>query len=187
VSNASLTPCVPLPVELLYFNGANENCENTLSWSTQSERENDYFLVERSHDGTNWEDVAHVKGAGNSTEQLYYSITDASTIQKQLSYYRLTQVDSDGKSELFKMISVENKCATGFTSHAYPNPMLNELNVVTEYPANVSITDVQGATLQQMSFDRGQHTIDVSDLTSGAYFVVIRSGDQENTQKFIKK
>jgi Tfp pilus assembly protein PilP len=90
--------CTPvnLPVEFLYFDGTAKEGFNYLEWSTATERENDYFRVEKSTDGFIWYPVADVKGAGNSSQTLTYSIEDADVREDEIQYYRLKQFDFDG-------------------------------------------------------------------------------------------
>lgn len=94
--------CGSLPVELYEFYG---DC-NALYWSTASESNNDYFIVESSLDGTNWTEVDRIDGAGTTTEMSKYSIEQLT--RHDMQYYRLTQVDYDGKSETFNTISIQS-------------------------------------------------------------------------------
>lgn len=87
---------VPLPVEFLGFNGLDKPGFNELTWSTGSERDNDYFRVERSTDGQFWIPIADVKGAGNSSTELTYTIQDKNIDNNIIYYYRLKQFDYDG-------------------------------------------------------------------------------------------
>lgn len=102
-----------LPVELVSFQGMNENRENTLWWSTITETDNDYFILERTQNGDNWEFVANLDGAGTTTEKQYYTYKD-NTYSEGVNYYRLTQIDFDGSREHSNVISIDNS-ATGRT------------------------------------------------------------------------
>jgi len=90
----------PLPIELLGFDA---NCDDdviTVSWASASETNNDFYTIEKSLDGMNWDFVATISGAngtGNSNQTLYYNYTDYSPLG-QLSYYRLSQTDFDGST-----------------------------------------------------------------------------------------
>lgn len=86
-----------LPIELLAFRAVHTSKGVEVTWSTASEVNNDYFTVERSSDSENWEEVATVKGAGNSNTPLSYNITDIHPLPGK-SYYRLKQTDFDGTS-----------------------------------------------------------------------------------------
>ena len=94
-----ITPIL-LPIELINFEG---EC-NMLKWSTATENNNDYFLVESSLDVVFWDAVSMVNGAGTSlTPQTYNLKLNPTT---GLIYYRLTQVDFDGVSKVFEIISL---------------------------------------------------------------------------------
>lgn len=96
---------IPLPVELLYFEGIAYQSFNILQWATASEHNSFYFDLERSVDGVKWTHVATSLAAGNSTELLTYSYLDY-VERTPLYYYRLIQVDIDGKYKTYGPIVV---------------------------------------------------------------------------------
>lgn len=98
---------VPLPVELTAFNGQNKQGMNLLTWETATETNNDYFSIAHSSDGFSWQEIDKVSGAGNSTEVKNYSL-EHRNFPSAINYYRLTQVDFDGKREVFPIISIDN-------------------------------------------------------------------------------
>ena len=102
------SPPVSLPIELLYFNGSEQRSENILNWSTATEYNNDRFTIEKSKDGIDWESVAIVPGAGNSSNQRFYTASDY-RVDKIINYYRLKQTDYDGKFEYSDIISIDNR------------------------------------------------------------------------------
>lgn len=77
-----------------------------LKWSTATETNNDYFLIERSKDGIEFESIINVDGAGFSTKKLTYSTSDNNPLSG-LSFYRLKQVDFDGQFSNSEIVSVE--------------------------------------------------------------------------------
>lgn len=96
-----------LPIELLSFEGSKEEDYNLLKWSTASEQNNDYFLLERSEDGVKWDNINITNSVENSNTKMDYSFRDF-TFTNKLNYYRLTQVDLNGVSETFDVITVNN-------------------------------------------------------------------------------
>ena len=98
VSNAA-GGCGVLPVSIFNFGGTIKRLQAYLNWSTASESNNKGFYVERSKDGQNFTSVGFVKGVGNSNKINNYSYTDATLkdINVTTTYYRLKQVDVDGK------------------------------------------------------------------------------------------
>lgn len=94
-----------LPISLLYFKAKEGKEKIQLNWSTATEINNDFFTLERSIDGNNWEILAYVEGAGNSNQQLDYEYNDEFPYTG-ISYYRLKQTDYDGKFEYFAPVAV---------------------------------------------------------------------------------
>lgn len=107
IDNVELIEIFPLPIELMSFEGINLESYNLLNWSSASEHNNDYYLLERSTDGYNWSVIDNQKGMGNSNTQTDYSFRDF-TYESTINYYRLSQVDFDGQSETFKVIAISN-------------------------------------------------------------------------------
>jgi len=102
------SPPVSLPIELLYFKGVKDNLSNKLFWSTASENNNDFFTVEKSTNGIDWEIINRQSGAGNSSNQLdYYSLDQ--NVESLVNYYKLKQTDYDGKFKYSDIISVDNR------------------------------------------------------------------------------
>ena len=104
----TITMTSGLPIELLYFNGVVCETGNKLYWSTASEDNNDYFNIEKTRDGKIWNSISNMKGAGNSSTQLYYSFVDED-VENIINYYRLKQTDYDGKFKYSEIISIDNR------------------------------------------------------------------------------
>jgi hypothetical protein len=98
---------VSLPVELLYFEGFGYQHYNTLKWSTASEYNSDYFLLERSIDGEQWDYVGTTKGMGNSTQVADYLYVDNFRFNGFI-YYKLNQFDFDGNFKIYGPIALDN-------------------------------------------------------------------------------
>lgn len=95
-----------LPIELIIFNGRPDGFDTILEWITATETNNDYFEIERSEDGINWEYVKQIDGEGNSVSLKKYSFVDTNP-NIPISYYRLKQVDFDGKYSFSNIIYVD--------------------------------------------------------------------------------
>jgi hypothetical protein len=89
----------PLPVQLTFFKAQLKNKSVELKWTTASEINNDYFDIERSENGVDFISIGIVKGSGNSTATLNYFFSDFEPVYG-ISYYRLKQVDFDGRTSL---------------------------------------------------------------------------------------
>lgn len=98
---------LPLPISLIDFNGRYNVNENKITWSTATETNNDYFTLERSNDGAEFEEVGVIDGAGNSNNTLSYSFSDRN-FKRTLNYYRLKQTDYDRKATYSSTIVIDN-------------------------------------------------------------------------------
>jgi len=107
IARFTIDCALPLPVELINFNVVNRDGVNHISWVTASEINNDYYIVENSVDGFVWNTVDIVSGAGNSSNSITYNI-DHEMYDKAINYYRLTQVDFNGRRESFNIIVIDN-------------------------------------------------------------------------------
>ncbi|HXA02050.1 MAG TPA: right-handed parallel beta-helix repeat-containing protein [Cytophagaceae bacterium] len=107
-STSQFTPCTtPLPVELISFSATkNDDHSVSLAWSTASERNNNRFELQRSADGINFETIATIAGYGNSNMIINYSAMDNSPSVGE-NYYRLKQVDNDGKFSFSKINNLD--------------------------------------------------------------------------------
>lgn len=94
----------PLPVTLVEFEAACQNSNVLITWTTATEINNDYFVVEKSYDGTSFFDLVTIQGAGNSNTILSYSANDPNP-SSGTTYYRLKQVDFDGTTTYHDIIA----------------------------------------------------------------------------------
>jgi len=189
----ALKPPTNLPVSLLNFTGDCKEGNKTLSWSTASETNNNYFIVERSTDRSNWTVVEKVSGAGNSNTIQQYSLTDLSA-EGETIYYRLTQVDFDGASETFDVIAVscENKNPE---ISCYPNPFSDQLVVTLQNigaeQGSLVLRDVTGRVIMQRElstddFSQQSVALTLSEIASGVYSLEFRAGSYEKTMRVVK-
>jgi hypothetical protein len=171
----------PLPVELLDFKANCVDAGTELNWSTASERNNDYFLIERSTDGIDWQEVSSVKPSQSNTNIKKYSHVHP-FIETEIDYYRLTQVDKDGRRETFKIISSECK---RFNSDFkfYPNPANDEITLEFNSPfdivkGTIIISDQLGRVClnQPIDFKQGITRLPIPlKLQTGVYVISFSS------------
>jgi len=109
-SNANCTDCTlpqdALPVDLVYFAASKENGGVKLTWETSLEINNSHFEVQRSTDASNWEVLTTIEGMGTYIGNTHYEYTDMSSLEG-LIYYRLKQIDFDGKFEYSGIAAVQ--------------------------------------------------------------------------------
>ncbi|MCE3295365.1 MAG: hypothetical protein K0R65_1079 [Crocinitomicaceae bacterium] len=99
--------CAPLPIELVDFSVYEKQTGNLVKWSTMTEINNDYFILEKSIDGNMWEQIAEVDGSGNTTAKKNYSFLDKD-VKRVVNYYRLTQFDYNGTKRVHNIILIDN-------------------------------------------------------------------------------
>ncbi|MBP6512733.1 MAG: T9SS type A sorting domain-containing protein [Bacteroidia bacterium] len=130
----------PLPVELVSFKASKVNQNQVqVKWSTATEKNNDFFTVERSQDGNSFMEILKVKGAGNSSSLKNYSVIDQVPLSGTY-YYRLTQTDYDGTTETFKPIVIDlgTRIATVEKTKIISNPFISNFNVIFSSEENIA-------------------------------------------------
>jgi len=111
-----------LPIELLSFTANEYSTYTQIKWVTSTEIDNDYFSLERSVNGVDWEEVYTCKGAGTSTIKHTYSFLDYEQ-QSTMVYYRLKQTDFNGKATYSNILSVSPQGLKTPSIEVYPNPL----------------------------------------------------------------
>jgi hypothetical protein len=164
-----------LSAELTQFDVQNtEGSKNHLTWRTESEKNNSHFDIERSTDGTTFHNIGQVKGNNKPSS---YQFVDNQPFA--ISYYRLRQIDFDGKETLSKVISIATK-SNGKGLKVHPNPVSNVLTV--EYTEG-SLFQVLNLLGQQVLVGKTTQQLDVSALPQGTY--VLKVGTE--VAKFVKQ
>lgn len=168
-SNTATTNCLILPVELSFFGGERIGDENVIQWRTDSEKDNDYFAVERSSDGENWSAFEIVNGIGNSTSAQNYEVIDRN-IDANVTYYRLKQFDFNGSMTTSNAISILGKGQINVS--VFPNPAQNDVVISTnESFSEIQVVDIRGNRVKTKTFpSTNQAMINVSDLNDGIYY-----------------
>lgn len=186
-----------LPVELIEFNAIMNEDRVEITWTTASEINNDYFIIEKSEDVMEWIEVIKVSGAGHSVSIIDYFEIDNNPL-RGLSYYRLTQVDFDGEQETFNIIPVENAIKGEGIMNIYPNPVnkgecitlsLESLHLYYD-EILVVLRDIRGneaySIIQFIDCEDGLIVIDIPrHLASGTYLVVATSENLLYSKKII--
>ena len=178
-----------LPINLSTFDvRIIDNSYVGISWSTSQEVNNDYFEVQRSADGATYTDLVRVKAVGNSSVTQSYSATDNNPLNG-LNFYRLKQVDLDGKTSYFPSKFV--RFGKGATPVVYPNPMVSMVNVVAGDDAvlTVSLYSVSGKKIREINNDAGlgSVTMPTADLANGIYIIKMKTAKTTYQQKLIKE
>jgi Secretion system C-terminal sorting domain len=170
----------PLPVEFLNVNANQKGSGVVVNWSTASENNNKYFDVEKSIDGTNFTAFSSVTGAGNSSTLKNYNSFDSKPVAG-LNYYRIKQVDTDGRFKYSMVVKVKiNIEKTGVS--ILTNPFLNNITVDflsnANQIVNVRLTDVSGKMIstERWAIAKGSTRLqmqNVSSIQKGLYIFTV--------------
>lgn len=172
-----------LPINLTEFNLSSESNKVVLKWTTQSETNNEDFEIQRSLDGKEFKNIGLIPGAGNSNSQMNYEFSDIDlTANYGVIYYRLKQIDFDGRFEYSptRSLTIENKLSSKISW--YPNPATNLITILSEQTQLVEIYDITGKLTYNTSTNLN-NVIDLSDLNNGTYFLVIKNMNGEIVQQ----
>lgn len=164
---------VALPVGLIDFSVKPKGNSVFAEWKTESEINNDHFTLERSADNEQWTEVKKVQGAGNSSIINIYSATDDYPL-KGISYYRLKQIDFDGKETIFpsEVIDMNDRLQV----NVYPNPAREYINVSSPSNENLKVDfyNQQGMLVHlPESGSAWDHHLNTSEIPDGIYILLI--------------
>jgi hypothetical protein len=182
-----------LPVELVDFTAKKANEVVDLFWNTASELNSEGFYIQRSIDGDRWEDLGFVEGQGTSYLNNSYKYTDVRP-NIGMNYYRLKQIDFDGRSEYSEVVSVEMSQNNNDNQHIrlFPNPTKDianlSIDIEQEGDGLILIYDVTGKVVKTQPIALGgifTTTIEVSDLTSGIYTLSVEAGQSRWQQRLV--
>jgi hypothetical protein len=183
----------PLPVELVSFSGECTNGLVYLEWQTASEQNSEDFELEYSRDGIDWSLIHTTFAAGFSNELITYTFAHEQAVSGD-NYYRLTQNDIDGSSEIYENLIVNASCQSAVNEYfsIYPNPGTGQFNVVInnsdiEGLANLNILDTKGGLVHRRSvvINSGINMYVVNqNLSTGVYFINIENGS--NSTQVVK-
>lgn len=195
---SSLDNNSPLPVSWLSFSAERlDNISVILRWKTAQEKNNDHFEVERSEDGKEFMKIGEVQGAGNSSMILAYQFTDSEASTSQRLYYRIKQVDYDGKFEYSSIaIIYESEEAHVERWTVFPNPIaegqsltIKPVSPEDEY-VSIVIVSANGQTVFQKSGSFNQLSSDLESLSNtlrtGAYVLKITNGTDSEAFRIVR-
>ena len=184
----------PLPIELLSFTAKpNGNSDVLAEWVTATEINNDYFELEHSLDGITFNSKGVVNGAGNSTSVLNYSLIDNVALSNDISYYRLKQVDFNGKFSYSDIVAVDFAEQNGFSLSLFPNPndgnyIIANLNERSGQEIALTIFDENGKLCfaTTLKAQESKTILNFKEkLSPGFYFIKATSNKKSFNGKFV--
>lgn len=171
-----------LPVELKSFTGKIVGDFNRLEWTTQTEKNVAWHIVERSTDGLNWLELGRQAGQISSLTPIQYTFDDNRPLQK--SYYRLRSLDFDGASSVSAIVVLTRKSTGLGIDRVFPSPTQDRLTIDFSTPAEtdaiIRVSSITGQTVleEQVTGVKGSHSITLSlqSLPAGVYIVSLSDG-----------
>ncbi len=182
----------PLPITLLTFTAVPAGKNVRINWSTATEKDVDYYEVEKSKDGVTFEFVGIIKshGSGNSNTTMNYNTIDQKPYMG-ISYYRLKQHDKNKDFYYSPMVTVNFNEANNMIFSLYPNPAKNEfyLSGFFNEGSELIVRNILGEIVlpTTISVTNDQIQINCSEFAAGVYFVTLLSNGERETQKIIIK
>ena len=183
----------PLPIELLSFDASYNKPDVELNWVTTTEINNAYFVVEKSLNAVDFVSIKTIQGMGNSNVTNLYSTLDNNPVNG-VNYYRLRQIDFDGKTTLSKIVAINVSIEIkdnllGIT--IFPNPtkgMLYVNSLADNLNLTISISDVSGKEVYfQSGLNLKSNAIDIESLSKGIYFLKINNNIDQKIVKIIRQ
>jgi hypothetical protein len=174
----------PLPVDLISFTASIKGRGVAIQWATAAETVNDHFDVQRSANGKDWSRLETVEGSGNTSKDQFYASFDPAPYPGT-SYYRILQVDLDGKQNISPVVSVHVDLQKAIS--IYPNPVSYSLTVQLAAGGkyDISLLDQSGQTLKTIHQAGSSPEINVSDLVNGIYFLRIANANHVEMREVV--
>ena len=174
-------PCdLLLPIVLEDFYATEFNNSTQLSWITSTELNTLQFVIEKSSSSEEFKTIGTLNAAGNSTTIQNYQFTD-DEISNSPVYYRLKVINSDNSFEYSKTIVVNGSSTSSSLQNInlYPNPVINELNIQTNFAiSEIKSLDVLNTTgqktnitIRDLNSEENNLLIDLSDIAVGYYLM----------------
>ena len=166
-----------LPVKLTSFTGVCTQQNIKVNWSTASEINNKYFLLENSANSSNWKTIATISGAGTSSLVSNYNFSYP-LANKEANYFRLTQVDNDGNYKQSAIINVQGCAFKGSENLIiFPNPSEGNINLLFDGDkSKIKHTSVFNALGKKVLENNSYHSaIDLSAALPGVYYLQLQT------------
>jgi len=184
IDNVVLSSSSPLPVELTRFSGEAQEKSVALHWITASEKNSDYFEVQRSSNGESFTAIGKVQGEGTTSSISNYLFNDRAPLAG-LAYYRLRQVDLDGTETYSPVTAVQ--WAGKLVASFYPNPSANNITLTgSEGLMYYRIYSVKGQQVAMGEAENGS-TVDLTKVPAGIYLLELSGGGQRSVQRFVRQ
>ncbi|MBL4653478.1 MAG: T9SS type A sorting domain-containing protein [Flavobacteriales bacterium] len=179
---------IALPIELLSFDVSINRPLIEISWTTQTEINNELFIVEKSEDYRIWKEILTIQGAGNSNTSVKYTAID-SFPTSGTSYYRLKQTNTDGSQTYSYTVSLFYKVNNEVNINLYPNPSSGTINIEfnTIEHRTILITNARGTLINSTETDNLALVYNIDSLPNGVYYISVNTKSGFSESKMILK
>lgn len=173
-----------LPVEFISFQGKADRSKVRLEWATATESNNSHFEVQHSLNGKDFKKIKEIKGAGTTQVRQDYSYEYRQAVGG-LNYYRLKQIDFDGRFEYSEVISVHVKAPKAQYT-LFPNPVHNNFVIQTatgEVPTGIRLLNQLG---QEIRLDGNTELVFLpTGIKKGLYVLQFELDGQAFSEKLL--
>jgi hypothetical protein len=164
---------------------------SAIEWATAAEYNNAEWAIERSTDGSNFEVIGRVPGAGSSYTLKEYRFIDPATPVGE-TYYRLRAIEVNGAQETSDQLTVAARNVSSVDLHVYPNPTIDFVTVIapgSDY-AMISVVNINGQEMMRTTGEgngRVEFKLDLTEFVAGQYLLVIETETERVVRRIVKK
>ena len=168
---------------------------NTFRWELASQKNVSHFILERSVDGVNgFRRVSdNIKAAGNTNQLIAYTTDDKAPLSR--GFYRLASYDQDNSVMYSAVISVDRRDTKFGIVEISPNPTTGQVRINFEATQNaaygIQVSDALGRVVKSLNIDasKGNNNafVDISELPTGTYYLVLSGSDHQSVEKIVKQ
>ncbi|MEO7047773.1 MAG: T9SS type A sorting domain-containing protein [Ferruginibacter sp.] len=182
----SITGAVVLPVTLGSFSATKAGASSLLKWNTFTEMNNRGFEIQKSNDGISWNNIGFVNSKGNSSTEVDYQFTDASTYAGK-NFYRLRQVDLDGHSVYSSVASLDFNNSRFYTIANNPGNGIYTISMTSgSESVELKVLDVNGKVVYIKNTNLSRQILNISKYAAGVYLLQLKKGNDIYTEKLLK-
>ena len=197
IGNLQLVPLanVPIPVKFTGFTAIKKDNNALLNWQVENESAvTDFYSVERSFNGRDFVSISNVARKNSSTSNVYdYTDNNIKALRADIIYYRIKQVDKDGKYAYTEIRSIRLD-GKSFSANVYPNPIINtgsvNIDLVEDAKINILLTDAAGKEVQKGVIEGKKglniYKLNMAALGAGTYQVKVSAGNDSKVIPVVK-
>ena len=182
-----------LPVTFVSFTAEEKEEEVILKWTSTNEMNSNYYIIERSADAVKFKSVDRTSSKGSNSGENHYSLVDK-TPEAGMNFYRLKQVDKDGKVIYSQVVAVNRQKSLAGKVSVHPNPVNKFMTLRVpdqEQVLSGRLINAEGRTILTLTGNVYQvnQTLNkqVTKLKAGLYVIKLTDGKQTYSVRFVKE